>query len=169
MKEAVLDQTIAIKRATRENIDAIAHIVASNRDDQGLFQKSASSIADVLAEFLVARLSDGTIVGCAALHRDQADLAEMYSVAVLPQAQGRGVGRALIEACLDRARRDGIRTLWLATMRTEFFARHGFVSGSKWSLSLRVLRRKLRMVFEQPASRWLGTLFGRHTFMWRHL
>ncbi len=36
-------------------------------------------------------------------------------LAVSPDAQGRGVGRALVEACIERARRDGKARLSLLT------------------------------------------------------
>lgn len=41
--------------------------------------------------------------------------AEFRMLGVSPDAQGRGVGRALVVACLDRARRDAARRLVLST------------------------------------------------------
>ena len=38
-------------------------------------------------------------------------------LAVLPELQGRGVGEALVRACLDRARADGRRRVYLSTTR----------------------------------------------------
>jgi GNAT superfamily N-acetyltransferase len=45
----------------------------------------------------------------------RADEAEFRMLAVRPDAQGRGIGRALIEACVDRARAQGFRALVLST------------------------------------------------------
>lgn len=44
-------------------------------------------------------------------------------LAVAPSAQGRGVGRALVEACIDRARADGRQRLTLLTLSTMTSAR----------------------------------------------
>jgi ribosomal protein S18 acetylase RimI-like enzyme len=44
---------------------------------------------------------------------DAADEACFRMLAVSPRAQGRGVGRALVDACIERARRDGKRRLSL--------------------------------------------------------
>jgi len=49
--------------------------------------------------------------------RDQQD-AEVRALAVAPQAQGRGVGRALMLAVIDRARAAGARRLLLSTQPT---------------------------------------------------
>ena len=44
-----------------------------------------------------------------------ADRAGFRMLAVSPQAQGRGAGAALVQACIDRARGDGKRRLTLFT------------------------------------------------------
>jgi len=49
--------------------------------------------------------------------RDQQE-AEVRALAVAPQAQGRGVGRALMLAVIDRARAAGTRRLLLSTQPT---------------------------------------------------
>lgn len=51
----------------------------------------------------------------------------LRSLAVAPEARGGGVGRALVAAAEDRARRGGLRTLFLLTTSAEpFFARLGY-------------------------------------------
>jgi GNAT superfamily N-acetyltransferase len=45
----------------------------------------------------------------------RADEAEFRMLAVRPDAQGRGIGRALTEACVDRAGAQGFRALVLST------------------------------------------------------
>ncbi len=53
-------------------------------------------------------------------------------LAVLPQFQGRGIGEALVRACLDRARADGQQRVYLHTTRwmepaQRLYLRIGFV------------------------------------------
>ncbi|MGH8840005.1 MAG: GNAT family N-acetyltransferase [Jiangellaceae bacterium] len=61
----------------------------------------------------------GTVTFCPADSRyrelARADEAEFRMLAVRPDAQGRGIGRALAEACVDRARAQGFRALVLST------------------------------------------------------
>lgn len=144
---------------------AISSVLALNRDDPGLFQESATAVARTLGDFFVARNEAGKIVGCAGLHRDSSELAEVYAVAVTPQCQGQGIGRLLMQVCQQHARSSGIRHLWLATVKPDYFSRYGFQPISRWELPTSVLLRKVRQTFQQPCGRWLPALIGRHTFM----
>ena len=90
------------------------------------------------AEVWVAEL-DGAVVGTvtwAGRGSGQREIAhdgeaEFRMLAVDPAAQGRGVGRALLDAVVDRARRDGYAALvlcsatWMTTAH-RLYARAGF-------------------------------------------
>jgi ribosomal protein S18 acetylase RimI-like enzyme len=52
------------------------------------------------------------------------DEAEIRALAVAPEARGRGVGRALLQAVTDRARASGVRHLVLCTQTTMLAAQH---------------------------------------------
>lgn len=163
--DEVVTKSFTIEAARAEDAADISCALALNRDDPSLFQKSAAAIAAMVGDFLVARKQDGEIVGCAGLHRESADLAELYAVAVVPQCQGHGVGRLLTQACQQRAKQSGIRYLWLATLKPEYFSRYGFQPISQWDVPLRALLRKLPQTFRQPVGRWIPALFGKYTFM----
>jgi amino-acid N-acetyltransferase len=45
---------------------------------------------------------------------------------VIPEHQGRGLGRALVHSCLEEARNLGMRQVFVLTDRPEFFRRFGF-------------------------------------------
>jgi amino-acid N-acetyltransferase len=49
------------------------------------------------------------------------------SLAVLPEASGRGIGRQLVLACVAEARRLGLRRVFALTLVPDFFQRCGFV------------------------------------------
>ncbi|MFC9972430.1 GNAT family N-acetyltransferase [Spirillospora sp. NPDC127200] len=91
------------------------------------------------AELLVAEL-DGELAGAVAYCPPDSpyaelagpDEAEFRMLAVLDRAQGRGVGRALVQACLDRARAAGLSGLRLSTQDNmtgahRLYERMGFV------------------------------------------
>jgi amino-acid N-acetyltransferase len=160
-----MNEAITITPAGTEDAVAIASVLAANRNDPGLFQESATAVARTLGDFFVARNEAGEIVGCAGLHRDSPEEAEVYALAVTPQCQGQGIGRQLMQACQQHARAGGLRHLWLATVKPGCFSCYGFQPISRWELPASVLLRKLRQTFQQPSGRWLPALFGRHTFM----
>mgnify|MGYP000853973298 CR=1 FL=1 len=77
-----------------------------------------------LAEMMVARR--GPVVACAGIERYGPD-GLLRSVAVDPRCQGMGIGRALVDALLRRARGEGITRLWLLTTTApDYFAALGF-------------------------------------------
>jgi len=164
-----VEQGITIEQARISDAGAISNILASNREDPGLFQESAKAVRCAIDDFVVARSETGEVIGCAGLHRDSFALGEVYAVAVTPKYQGQGIGGQLMRSCELSGRTQGIRHLWLATIKPAYFSRYGFEIISRWELPGSVLLRKLRQTFRQPAGRWLPTLFGRHTLMRQRL
>jgi len=83
--------------------------------------------------FLVFSEGSG-ISGCAAIER-YGDIGLLRSVAVTGGAAGRGRGTALVEACIEHARRLGLRALYLLTTTAAgFFPRFGFETIPRESL-----------------------------------
>jgi amino-acid N-acetyltransferase len=164
-----MNESFTIGPAKTGDAEAISSVLTANRDDPGLFQESAPAVARTLEDFFVARNEAGKVVGCAGLHRDSAELAEVYAVAVTPDCQGQGIGGHLMHACHQRARSSGIHHLWLATIKPAYFSRYGFEPMSRWESPASVLVRKLRQTLRQRGGRWLPALFGQHTFMRREV
>jgi len=54
------------------------------------------------------------------------DLGEIRSLAVVEEAQGRGLGSKLVEACLAEAVELGLSRVFVLTLTREFFSRFGF-------------------------------------------
>jgi N-acetylglutamate synthase-like GNAT family acetyltransferase len=75
--------------------------------------------------FLVAE-EDGELLGCVHLDEYAPSLSELRSLAVRPDAKGKGVGRALVHATEDLARRRGALTLFAVSNDEEFFNKFGF-------------------------------------------
>jgi len=65
-------------------------------------------------KILMAHVS-GRAVGCVALVRTGGDLGSLAKMAVSPEMQGRGIGRALLVRAIEQARDMGLRTLTLGS------------------------------------------------------
>jgi len=101
---------VRLRPATSSDVANIARLLHANRDDVSLFQQSPADILRNLDGFVVAD-RDGSVVGCACIHRYHADLVEIFSVAVDPAHQGQGLGTSLMNALLQAEKR--ARTVWL--------------------------------------------------------
>lgn len=77
--------------------------------------------------FFVA-VASGKLVGCCALQIYSKRIAEVRSLAVHPDFQDRGVASQLVQCCVQRARKRGIRELFAVTSQTAFFGRLGFAT-----------------------------------------
>ena len=77
------------------------------------------------SEFFVA-IEDGAIIGCCALEVYSKRLAEIRSLAVAPEARGRGLASELIKLCLAEAQKRKIYEVLTITGATELFEKQGF-------------------------------------------
>ena len=160
---------IQIRSAQIGEAKAISGVLSANWYDRDLFQESPAGISRNIRDFLVAENETGSIVGCAGVQLERPSLGRIYSVAVVPQCQGCGVGKKLIAASVRSATLLDVEYLWLATSKPDFFSRYGFKPISRWELPSSVLLRQFRKTLRQPIARILPALFGRYTFMERNL
>lgn len=84
------------------------------------------SLYEAVPEFQVAVDNTDTVVGAGALHVFWEDLAEVRSLIVTEELRGNGVGQAVLEALLAKAKTVGIKRVFCLTFETEFFGKHGF-------------------------------------------
>jgi amino-acid N-acetyltransferase len=87
--------------------------------------RTEGEIYETLRDFFVVR--DGSVILAAgALHIEWKSLAEIKSLVVSPAAQGQGLGRLVVNACLVEALTLDIRTVFALTTSPQFFERLGF-------------------------------------------
>lgn len=82
--------------------------------DEAVLSNPESVILDRGGRIFFA-LRDGEFLGCCALIRVTDDEFELAKMAVTSAAQGTGLGRALMTAAIEAARRDGVRRIVLET------------------------------------------------------
>lgn len=69
--------------------------------DLEVLQNPQEKVIDVGGEILFA-LEDDDVLGCVALKHEGEGVFELTKMAVTPRAQGRGLGRILMNACIER-------------------------------------------------------------------
>ena len=108
------------------DVRSIHGIIQPYADRGVLLPRSAPELCENVRDFVVAEADDRTVVGCGALHLYGTHLAEIRSIAVLPQWKGTGAGRLLVEALVEESRRHGVSCLCLFTRTPGFFGHLGF-------------------------------------------
>ena len=102
-----------------------------------MLARALSEIYENIRDYFVVR--DGNqVIGCAALHVNWLDLAEIKSLAVDEKKQRQGIGSSLVQACLDEAKQLGMPTVFCLTYKPAFFEKHGFHLIDKMELPRKV-------------------------------
>ncbi len=94
--------------------------------DQDVLPRSMADLYSQVRDYFVYREDHVHIIGVAALHIFWKDLAEIRSVAVLPNFQRMGLGSRLVKKCLEEADSLGLKKVFALTTRPDFFKRLGF-------------------------------------------
>jgi len=121
--------TASIRPARAPDVDAMRELIDRYAAEDRMLSRSREFLIEHLRDFFVAD-DEGGFLGCCALAVLTRDLAEVRSLAVRPEAGGRGVGKALVDACVEEARRLGLRRVFALTLVPEFFERCGFTLSS---------------------------------------
>jgi len=81
---------------------------------------------------------NSVIVGCCALQVIWSDLVEIKSLTVEKGHFGKGIGRSLVEACLEKANEMCLKKIFTLTLEPEFFEKLGFERVPKEALPMKV-------------------------------
>jgi amino-acid N-acetyltransferase len=126
-----------VEKARIPDIPQMHQLINHFADRGEMLPRPLSELYEDIRDFFVIR--DGErVVACAALHVSWSDLAEIRSVAVAEDSQGKGLGDQLVAACLKEAAELGIRTVFCFTYQPDFFKRHRFVDIDKMEMPRKV-------------------------------
>ncbi len=118
------------RRARAADAAAIHSLIAHYAAQGLLLEREEAEIRRHARHFLVLEAA-GEISGCVSIEPYGANLAEIRSLAVAPEFQGRGLGGGLLEAALGEARRRGIARVFAVTHVPQFFVGHRFAASSR--------------------------------------
>ena len=133
-----------IRSARVGDVPAIQELIRTFADRKLMIRRSPGELYESIREFFVADDEAGRIVGCAALPVFWEDLAELKCLAVSEGAQGRGIGRRLVDACWGSAAELEIKTVFTLTYVADFFERCGFHQVDKAELPHKIWNECVR-------------------------
>ncbi|MFW5857823.1 MAG: N-acetyltransferase [Planctomycetota bacterium] len=126
-----------IRKAHMRDVKAIQALVNAFADAGRMLPVSLVDLYDRLRDFFVWE-EDGRVLGVLALHFTWEGLAEVRSLAVADEAQGRGIARALVERGLEEARQYDCTRVFALTYVPDFFRKLGFRDIEKGELPHKV-------------------------------
>ena len=114
-----------VRKAKPSDVPAIHHLVHFYAQKGDLLPRTLEELYQRVRDFHVFDHGE-QIAGVCSLFMYGPDLAEIRSLAVQPEFEGKGIGRAVTEACLSEARGILIKRVFALTYTPVFFERLGF-------------------------------------------
>ena len=125
MPESPPSSSVEIRPVRREDLAGLADFIQPFVSEGRLLPRTTEELEELVYNGFVAKV-DGRLIGFAALEIYSRKLAEIRSLAVIPEFQGKGVGRLLVEECVERARKRDILEVMAITSSEVFFRNCGF-------------------------------------------
>ena len=126
-----------LRKASIKDIKSIHSIVNSAAAKGEMLARSLGELYDNMRDYFVYE-ERGKVIGAGALHICWEDLAEIRSLCVTESSRGKGIGRMLVEACIEEARKLNIAKVFLLTYQEEFFGKCGFTLVDKKELPQKI-------------------------------
>lgn len=114
-----------IRKAVIKDARAIHRLLVGYARDGLMLPRSLAEIYENIRDFYVYE-DKGDVLGTVSLAICWEDLAEVRSLAVSEDAGGQGIGRLLVQSCLDEAAELGLKRVFALTYEPAFFEKLGF-------------------------------------------
>ncbi|MEK6672860.1 MAG: N-acetyltransferase [Nitrospirota bacterium] len=131
------------RKAKIADVKAIHKLVNEFGKKGEMLPRSLNDLYENIRDIVVCENKDD-IIGVCALHIMWEDLAEVRTLAVRLDAQGTGLGKRLVKACIDEARKLGIKKVFALTYHPDFFKKAGFEEIDKTKLPQKIWGECLR-------------------------
>lgn len=116
---------ITIRKATIGDVEAIFELIAMYAKQGILLPRTRESLYENLQVIFVATIDD-QVMGTASLHILAKDLAEIRSLVVADEANGKGIGKLLVQKIIEETKKLEITRLISLTYQLQFFEKCGF-------------------------------------------
>ncbi|MFD1707404.1 N-acetyltransferase [Siminovitchia sediminis] len=128
---------IKVRKAVLNDIDRVYELVNQYAGEELLLPRTRDSLIINIQSIFVAEEA-GEVLGVASLAILGQDLAEIRSLAVDKKAQGRGIGKILVEKIIEETKKLGIPKLISLTYQVVFFEKCGFTVINKEEMPQKV-------------------------------
>lgn len=125
MAETAILTTLTIRKVQAADLHDLSELITTFVATGELLPRTLDELEDLMDTFFIAEFN-GKLVGCAALEIYNKKLAEVRSLAVSPEVQGMGVGKKLVQACVDLAIEREIFEIMAISAEEAFFKACGF-------------------------------------------
>jgi amino-acid N-acetyltransferase len=126
-----------LRKAGIKDIKQIHSIINYSASKGEMLPRSLGELYDNMRDCFVYE-EKGVIAGAGALHICWDNLAEIRSLCVAETFRGKGIGRILVNACMDEAYNFEIERVFLLTYQEEFFRKCGFQAVDKKELPQKI-------------------------------
>lgn len=117
--------TLTVRATTDDDFDRLEAFIAPFVEQGRILPRTTEELQGLMKHGFLVEV-EGELVGFAALEVYSAKLGEIRSLCVAEIVRGKGVGRALVDACLARARERNVFEVMVVTSEDTFFQRCGF-------------------------------------------
>jgi amino-acid N-acetyltransferase len=137
------EQGFIITKPLAQDVEQISALINDfAQSTQELLPRNSNQILSHLRDFWVAVQEDTDckrqVVACSSLYLWTERLSEIKSLAVNPKFFGKGIGKKLVEKCLQDAKDLGQEQVFALTFKPEFFYKCGFALTDKNNLPHKV-------------------------------
>ena len=128
-----------VRDAKLTDLRAISKLVDYWASKEENLPRAEDELIKSIRDFAVIEVN-GQVCACAALYIYSTGLAEIRSLGVSINYQGKGYGKALVDHLLARAKNLALNKILVLTRKPDFFARLGFVVDEKSKLPEKVMK-----------------------------
>ncbi len=115
-----------MRRARPSDAAAISELNNTFADEGQMLRRTPEVISLSIDDYVVVQNASGELLACGALKEYSPSVAEVAAIAVSKDAHGKGLGRAIVSAVEELARKRGIYDVFALTLQPEFFAAIGY-------------------------------------------
>ncbi len=130
----MIKKSIKIERAKVIDVPEIYKLINKFAKKNLMLPRVMNDIYERIFEFFVLKERIGEtqkVIGCVTLHftwtgKDNIVLAEIRSLAVDEEYQGKGYGKLLVQKCHKEAKKIGVKKIFALTFVPDFFVKLGY-------------------------------------------
>jgi amino-acid N-acetyltransferase len=139
----MISTAVTVRKAMIRDIHPILNLINGYAAEGIMLPRTEFELSENIRDFSVSYNGD-TLLGCGALHFYTPAIAEVRSLAVLPDLKQQGVGRAIVDSLEHEARENDLESLFAFTYAPGFFLKVGFSEVERGELPLKAWKDCLR-------------------------